>query len=179
MTAVSHQYFLGLGSNLGDRAGHLGKSIDGLAELPGAKIWAISPAFDSDPVGFSDQPNFLNLCLSVSCELEPPALLRATLEVERQLGRVRSSNRNGPRTVDIDLLFWEGGPWASPELTLPHPRWMERGFVVEPLRHLLQTPALAKDPRWDSLRADVAQAASGAGGLRAWQGSTPWRPTPG
>lgn len=179
MTADSHQYFLGLGSNLGDRVTHLAKAIEALAGLPGAKISAISPAFDSDPVGFSDQPNFLNLCLSISCDLKPLALLRATLEIERQLGRVRSSNRNGPRTVDIDLLIWEGGGWATPELTLPHPRWAERGFVTVPLRHLLQSPALAKDGRWDSLRADVAQAVIGASGLRAWQGSTPWRPTPG
>ena len=179
MKGAPQHYILGLGSNLGDRADILAQAIGHLSQVPGLKVLAISEAVDSDPVGYADQPNFLNLCLSVSCELEPPALLRATLEIERQLGRVRSSNRNGPRTVDIDLLFWEGGAWASPELTLPHPRWMERGFVVEPLRHLLQTPALAKDPRWDSLRADVAQAASGAGGLRAWQGSTPWRPTPG
>lgn len=179
MTAVTHQYLLGLGSNLGDRAGHLGMAIDRLARLPGATFLGISGAFDSDPIGYAEQPNFLNLCLSISCELEPAALLRETLEIERQLGRVRSSNRNGPRTIDIDLLFWEGGAWSSPDLTLPHPRWKERGFVVLPLRHLLQTPALAKDPRWDSLRADVAQADPGAGGLRAWQGSTPWRPTPG
>lgn len=179
MTAAAHQYFLGLGSNLGDRAGHLGQAIEGLAKLPGAKMTAISPAFDSDPVGFEEQPNFLNLCLLVSCELEPLFLLRATLEIEHHLGRVRSSNRNGPRTVDIDLLFWDGGAWESPELTLPHPRWKERGFVTVPLRHLLQSPALATDPRWDSLRADVAQAAPGESGLRAWQGSTPWRPTPG
>ena len=179
MTGGSHQYILGLGSNLGDRAGHLGQAIAGLAKLPGAKIGAISPALDSDPVGFQEQPNFLNICLSISCDLNPPAFLQATLAIEADLGRVRSSNRNGPRTVDIDLLFWEGGVWDSPELTLPHPRWKERGFVTVPLRHLLQTPALAKDPRWDSLRADVAQAALGESGLRAWQGSTPWRPTPG
>jgi 2-amino-4-hydroxy-6-hydroxymethyldihydropteridine diphosphokinase len=154
-------------------------AIDRLARMPRATILGISAAFDSDPVGYTEQPNFLNLCLSISCELEPVAILKTTLEIERQLGRVRSSIRNGPRTVDIDLLFWDGGAWASPDLTLPHPRWKERGFVVLPLRHLLQTPVLAKDPRWDSLRADVAQADPGAGGLRAWQGSTPWHPTPG
>lgn len=179
MTPVGDQYFLGLGSNLGDRAGHLGQAIEHLAKLPGATILAISPAFDSDPVGFADQPNYLNLCLSMSCSLRPPALLQATLAIEQQLGRVRSSNRNGPRTVDIDLLFWAGGNWASEELTLPHPRWAERGFVTVPMRHLLQSPALAKDSQWDSLRADVAQAVVGASGLRAWQGSTPWRPTKG
>jgi 2-amino-4-hydroxy-6-hydroxymethyldihydropteridine diphosphokinase len=179
VTPVGDQYFLGLGSNLGDRAGHIGQAIEHLAKLPGAAILAISPAFDSDPVGFADQPKFLNLCLSMSCDLRPPALLQATLAIEQQLGRVRSTNRNGPRTVDIDLLFWAGGGWASEELTLPHPRWAERGFVTVPMRHLLQSPALAKDSRWDSLRADVAQAVVGASGLRAWQGSTPWRPTQG
>jgi len=129
-------------------------------------------------VGYADQPNFLNLCLALSCDSNPDELLALTLEIERQLGRERTSNRNGPRTLDIDLLFYEGGVWSSPTVTLPHPRWSSRGFVVFPLRNLLQDPALAKVPAWVSLAAEVRSLSLGGEGLRAWQGPTPWSKTP-
>jgi 2-amino-4-hydroxy-6-hydroxymethyldihydropteridine diphosphokinase len=171
-------YLLGLGSNLGERAEILAQAIERLSLLPGVRVLAISAAFDSDPVGYADQPNFLNLCLSMSCDLNPDALLAQTLEIERQLGRERTSNRNGPRTLDIDLLFYEGGVWSSPTVTLPHPRWSSRGFVVFPLRNLLQDPILAKVPAWVSLAAEVRSMSLGGEGLRAWQGPTPWSKTP-
>jgi 2-amino-4-hydroxy-6-hydroxymethyldihydropteridine diphosphokinase len=171
-------YLLGLGSNLGERAEILAQAINGLSRLPGVRILAISTAVDSDPVGYADQPNFLNLCLALSCDSNPDELLALTLEIERQLGRERTSNRNGPRTLDIDLLFYEGGAWGSPTVTLPHPRWSSRGFVVFPLRNLLQDPALAKVPAWVSLAAEVRSLSLGGEGLRAWQGPTPWSKTP-
>ena len=169
---------LGLGSNLGDRADILGQAIELLGKLPETDVLAISEAVDSDPVGYTDQPNFLNLCLLISCKFNPDELLIRTLEIERQLGRERTSNRNGPRTLDIDLLFYEGGAWASPTVTLPHPRWSSRGFVIIPLRNLLQGPALAKIPAWVSLAAEVRSLPVGGQGLRAWQGPTPWSKTP-
>jgi 2-amino-4-hydroxy-6-hydroxymethyldihydropteridine diphosphokinase len=179
VSGTRQRYLLGLGSNLGDRPGHLTEAIRLLGDLPKAEVTAISPAFDSDPIGFSDQPNFLNLCLEMVCELEPAELLKQTLAIESHLGRLRTSNRNGPRTLDIDLLFWEGGAIRTEELTLPHPRWKERGFVTVPLRHLLQSPGLASVPCWDWLRRAVPLAPGGEQGLRAWHGSTPWHPTPG
>jgi 2-amino-4-hydroxy-6-hydroxymethyldihydropteridine diphosphokinase len=179
VSGARQRYLLGLGSNLGDRVGHLAEAIQLIGQLPQASVTAISPAFDSDPVGFSDQPNFLNLCLEVVCGLKPSELLKETLAIETQLGRLRTSNRNGPRTLDIDLLFWEGGAVETEELTLPHPRWRERGFVTVPLRHLLQSPALASATAWDWLRREAPPAPTGGQGLRAWHGSTPWRPTPG
>lgn len=169
---------LGLGSNLGDRADIIAQAIELLGELPGARILAISEAVDSDPVGYADQPNFLNLCLAISCDLNPDELLARTLEIERQLGRERTAKRNGPRTLDIDLLFYEGGAWDSPTVTLPHPRWSSRGFVVIPLSNLLQAPVLAKHPAWISLAAEVRSLSLGGQGLRAWQGPTPWSKTP-
>jgi len=167
------QFLLGLGSNLGDRVYYIEQAIQGLAKLPSAKILAVSEAFDSDPVGYQDQGNFLNICLSISCDLNPQDLLAQAMEIERGLGRVRMV-KDGPRTVDIDLLFSETGVVDLPELTLPHPRWAERGFVILPLRHLLQAPALAKDPTWDWLRAKVATLPVDGSGLRPWQGPTPW-----
>jgi 2-amino-4-hydroxy-6-hydroxymethyldihydropteridine diphosphokinase len=175
---LRHEFILGLGSNLGDRAEHLRAAIHALGELPSTQVQAVSPAYDSDPVGYADQGNFLNLCLSVSSELSPAELLTQTLRIESDLGRVRTAERNGPRTLDIDLLFWSGGSWATGELTLPHPRWSSRGFVVIPLRNLLQHPALASHPAWTSLKAEVAALPIGANGLRLWQGPTPWTPLP-
>jgi len=172
------QYILGLGSNLGERADILGQAIRHLGALPGARILAISEAVDSDPVGYADQPNFLNLCLAIVCDLNPDELLARTLEIERQLGRKRTAHRNGPRTLDIDLLFYEEGAWQSPTVTLPHPRWSSRGFVIIPLSNLLQAPALASTPIWGSLAAEVRSLSIGGQGLRAWQGPTPWSKTP-
>jgi 2-amino-4-hydroxy-6-hydroxymethyldihydropteridine diphosphokinase len=172
------QYLLGLGSNVGDRAAILGLAIHALGSLPGVRVLAISQAVDSDPVGYADQPNFLNLCLAIDCGLNPDELIVRTLAIELELGRRRTAERNGPRTLDIDLLFYEGGEWVSPTVTLPHPRWSSRGFVVKPLGNLLQDPALAKHPAWVSLAAEVATLPIGGEGLRAWTGPTPWSKTP-
>jgi len=169
---------LGLGSNLGDRANIIGQAIGCLRNLPETRVLAISEAVDSNPEGYADPPNFLNLCLLISCKFNPDELLVRTLEIERQLGRERSANRNGPRTLDIDLLFYEGGPWDSPTVTLPHPRWSSRGFVVIPLSNLLQDPVLAKHPAWTSLAAEVRSLSLGDQVLRVWQGPTPWSKTP-
>jgi 2-amino-4-hydroxy-6-hydroxymethyldihydropteridine diphosphokinase len=175
----SPQHFiLGLGSNLGDRADIIGQAIGCLRDLPETWVLAISEAVDSDPLGYAAQPNFLNLCLLISCKFNPDELLVRTLEIERQLGRERTAHRNGPRTLDIDLLFYEGGAWESPTVTLPHPRWSSRGFVVIPLSNLLQDPVLAKHPAWTSLAAEVRSLSIGDQGLRVWQGPTPWSKTP-
>lgn len=178
MKGGTHQFILGLGSNLGERAEIIGQAIAQLGQIPGARILAVSAAVDSDPVGYADQPNFLNLCLSLVCELNPDELLVKTLEIERRLGRERTANRNGPRTLDIDLLFYEGGAWDSPTVTLPHPRWSSRGFVIIPLKNLLQTPTLANTPAWGSLAKEVAALSVRDQGLRPWQGPTPWSMTP-
>lgn len=173
MKSGQRQYLLGLGSNLGDRVYYIEQAVRALAALPQTTVTAISEAFDSDPVGYQAQGNFLNLCLSITSDLKPQDLLVAGLGIEAQLGRVRTI-KDGPRTVDIDVLFYEGGKVELPELTLPHPRWQDRGFVVLPLRHLLQDHTLAKDPTWDWLRAKVATLPVDGSGLRPWHGPTPW-----
>lgn len=178
MKGAPQHFIIGLGSNLGDREVTLAQAIEQLGRLPDTRILAISEAVDSDPVGYSDQPNFLNLCLAIVSEYNPDELLVQTLAIEHQCGRQRTAERNGPRTLDIDLLFYEGGAWASPTVTLPHPRWSVRGFVIIPLGNLLQSPALAMHPAWGSLAAEVRSLPSGGHGLRAWQGPTPWIPTP-
>ena len=174
MKGQPRQYILGLGSNLGNRADIIGQAIALLGKIPGTEVVVISPAVDSDPVGFEQQPNFLNLCLLISSDLKPDELMAQTAAIETRLGRVRSAERNRPRTLDIDLLFYEGGTWASSEVTLPHPRWSSRGFVVIPLGNLLQVATLANGSPWAWLKAEVAALTIGSEGLRVWQGPTPW-----
>lgn len=173
------QALLGLGGNLGDRAATAAAALGKLASLPGSRLLGVSPAYDSDPVGPPGQPSFLNLCAALETPLDPGGLLAAALAIERDLGRVRDV-RNGPRTCDIDLLFHSGAAHLDqPGLTLPHPRWRERAFVVIPLGELLRSGELAREARWDELRAEIAALGAPTGGLRPWTGPTPWarRPT--
>ena len=174
MSPQGRQLILGLGSNLGDRPQNIAKAMAALSLVPGIQVVACSNVIDSDPVGFKDQGNFLNCCIAITCDLNAGALLEATLAIEEALGRVRTENKNGPRVIDIDLLFDEAGEHESPELTLPHPRWKERGFVVIPLRQLLQEPTLANHRGWISLKAEVDALTIRGAGLRVWQGPTPW-----
>jgi 2-amino-4-hydroxy-6-hydroxymethyldihydropteridine diphosphokinase len=170
------QFLLGLGSNIGNRADFIGQSIKKIGQIPGVQILAISQAYDSDPVGYADQPNFLNLCIAITYKENAESLLHETAKIESELGRLRTI-KDGPRTIDIDLLFNEGEVIQSHSLTLPHPRWSERSFVVYPLRQILQSAILAKETRWDWLRAEVAQITIGSEGLRLWNGPTPWNST--
>lgn len=168
------QALLGLGGNLGDRAATAAAALARLAALPGSRLAGVSPAYDSDPVGPPGQPAYLNLCAALETPLGPGELLAAALAIERELGRVRDV-RNGPRTCDIDLLFHSGAARLDqPGLTLPHPRWRDRPFVVIPLGELLRSGALAAEPRWDELRAEIAALRAPATGLRPWTGPTPW-----
>ena len=95
---------------------------------------------ETDPVGFVEQPRFLNAAVRVRTELSPRALLERLLEIERQLGRTRDGPRYGPRTIDLDLLVYDDAVVDEPGLTVPHPRLAERRFVLEPLADL--DPAL-------------------------------------
>ena len=127
---------MGLGANLGDRAATLARALELLGEQSQIEIVAVSSFRETDPVGYVDQPLFLNAAAAIETLLEPQELLAALLEVERQLGRTREGPRYGPRTVDLDLLLIEGVTLDEPGLTLPHPRLHERAFALEPLVEL-------------------------------------------
>lgn len=170
------QFLLGLGSNIGNRADFIGQAIQKIGQISGVQLLAISQAYDSDPVGYTKQPKFLNLCIAIVYKENAESLLRETAKIESELGRERTL-KDGPRTIDIDLLFCEREVLKSTSLTLPHPRWSERSFVVYPLRQILQSPALAKEARWNWLREEVAQINIGSEGLRIWNGPTPWNST--
>jgi len=122
--------YVGLGSNLGDREGTIRAAI---AALPG--VFAVSRLRETDPVGVTDQPTFVNGAVALETELSPRELLERLLAVERELGRERRE-RWGPRTIDLDLLLHGGETVDEPGLTIPHPRLHERRFALEPLAEL-------------------------------------------
>jgi len=128
--------YVGLGANLGDRAATLRRAIELLAERPEITVVVVSSFRETDPVGFLAQPRFLNAAVALDTSLTPAALLATLLEVEQELGRVRTGQRYGPRTVDLDLLLLDDLTVAEPGLELPHPRLHERAFALEPLAEL-------------------------------------------
>jgi 2-amino-4-hydroxy-6-hydroxymethyldihydropteridine diphosphokinase len=131
--------YVGLGSNLGDRRATLQRAVELLGERPGIDIVAVSSFRETDPVGYLDQPRFLNAAVAVESSLEPESLLVALLAVEHELGRTRGGPRYGPRTVDLDLLLVDGVTVDEPGLTVPHPRLHERAFALAPLAELEPT----------------------------------------
>ncbi|HYX45119.1 MAG TPA: 2-amino-4-hydroxy-6-hydroxymethyldihydropteridine diphosphokinase [Acidimicrobiales bacterium] len=125
--------FLGLGSNLGDRWAHLREAV---AALPPAEVVAVSPVYETDPVGGpAGQPPYLNLVVELATERSPHELLQTARRLEQAAGRVRAE-RHGPRTLDVDVLLVGDLVVAEPDLVVPHPRMHERRFVLAPLADL-------------------------------------------
>lgn len=127
--------YLGLGSNIGDKAATLAEAIARLAVTPGIRITARSSDYRTPPWGDTDQDWFLNAAVAVDTVLSPHALLEAGLAIETALGRVRE-RRWGPRVIDIDVLFYEGAAVADERLVLPHRFVRERAFVLMPLAEI-------------------------------------------
>ncbi len=125
--------YVGLGANLGPREVTLLRAVDLLAAEPGVEVLVVSRLHETEPVGNTDQPEFLNGAVAVETTLSPRELLDALLRVERELGRVRDGERWGPRAIDLDLLVYGDEILDEPGLSLPHPRLHERRFVLEPL----------------------------------------------
>lgn len=133
--------YLALGSNLGDRRGHLAHGLRRLDRELG--VTGVSSVWETDPVGYRDQPRFLNMVVRVETELEPGAVLETTRAIEGERGRVRGA-RDGPRTLDIDVLLYGDRVVRQEALEVPHPRMQNRAFVLVPLLEL--DPSVA-DPR--------------------------------
>ena len=128
--------FLGLGSNVGDRRGHLEAAVH---ELPayGVQVVASSSVYETEPVGLVlDQRDFYNACVRVETGLGPAELLTACKEVERALGRQAGGMRHGPRPIDVDVLLLDSLVYSSARLELPHPEVVSRRFVLVPLLEL-------------------------------------------
>lgn len=128
--------YVGLGSNLGDRRVLLERALELLAAQPGLDVVAVSSFRETDPVGYVDQPRFLNGACAVETSLGPREVLERLLAVERELGRERAGPRYGPRTIDLDLLLYGQEQLDEHGLTVPHPRLAERSFALEPLVEL-------------------------------------------
>ena len=126
---------LSLGSNLGDRLGTLQGCVLALAQRPDVDVLAISPLYQTAPVGGPPQPDYLNAVLIVAARCPARDLLAAAHEIEAGFGRVRAE-RFGPRTLDIDIISYDGLRSDDPELTLPHPRAYQRAFVLQPWHDL-------------------------------------------
>ena len=129
--------YVGLGANLGDRAGTIRRAVELLGAESGIEVVAVSTLRETDPVGYADQPAFLNGAAALETELSPRELLERLLAVELALGRVRGEGpRYGPRAIDLDLLLYGNEVVDEPGLTVPHPRLAERRFALEPLHEL-------------------------------------------
>jgi 2-amino-4-hydroxy-6-hydroxymethyldihydropteridine diphosphokinase len=138
---------LGIGSNVGDRRGHLQAAVHSLPAI-GVHVLASSSTYDTDPVGeVLEQPSFLNACLAVRTALEPLELLDAVKRLERELGRAEAGVRHGPRAIDIDILMLGELELRAERMELPHPQLLTRRFVLIPALELdfgLRTPAGAR-----------------------------------
>ncbi len=129
--------YVGLGSNLGDREGTLRRAVAELGSESGIAVLRVSRFRETDPVGYLDQPRFVNAVAELETDLPPRTVLDRLLEVERRLGRERQEGpRYGPRTIDLDLLLYGDTVLDEPGLRVPHPRLHERRFVLEPLAEL-------------------------------------------
>lgn len=133
--------YLGLGSNVGDRKAQLQFAVSAL-NAGGIPVWKSASLYWTQPRDLEDQPWFLNTVIEVRTLLEPDALIQECLKIERKAGRVRDVAK-GPRPLDIDILLYRNRIVDSPDLTLPHPRYRERRFVLVPMVEL--APGLA-DP---------------------------------
>ncbi len=155
------EVYLGLGSNLGDRRGHLDEGVRGIQAV--STGMTLSSLYETTPQGFSDQPRFVNAVCRVWTRLGPFELLERLQGIQSAAGRSRPAFVNGPRTLDIDILVYRGLVLESPRLTIPHPRMAEREFVLAPLAEIapgLRHPVL-RETVWSLL---LRLSASGGAG---------------
>lgn len=127
--------YLSLGSNMGDRRRYLEEAVKRLSSHSDLEVTGVSSFYETDPWGYEDQDAFLNICIEVETDMEPAQLLKVCQSVESGLDRTRTIHW-GPRTIDVDILIYGDYTSQSTELTVPHPRMTERGFVLVPLGEL-------------------------------------------
>lgn len=126
---------LALGSNMGDRMAHLQGAVDGLAATTGVAVTAVSPVYETDPVGGPPQDDYLNAVVQVDASLQARGLLWLAYDLEATAARVRREHW-GPRTLDVDVIWIDGEAVDEPDLVVPHPLAGERPFVLAPMADL-------------------------------------------
>ena len=145
MTTHRFDAILALGSNMGDKIGHLGAACAHFEAMSEIDLLARSNLYRTEPWGEADQDWFVNACVGIATRLSPRALLEACQKIETDLGRVRNK-RWGPRVIDIDVLIFNGITQDDPVLTLPHPLITERAFVLVPLNDIAPDLVLKGKP---------------------------------
>lgn len=156
MMTFGDMVFIGMGSNLGDRALNLRNAVVMLDSHPAITIKALSGTYETDPVGEVQGGTFLNAAASVSTALKPADLLKYLHQIEKTMGRIRPTGVVAPRPIDLDILLFGDLSMDSPELTIPHPRLRARRFVLEPLSELAP---LLKIPGTDRTVGETAREA--------------------
>lgn len=127
--------FLGLGSNVGDRLANLKQALQQLANLPGTQLIRFSSVYETEPVGLKQQNDFLNMAAEVASDRAPQSLLQQIQVIEDKMGRTRVQHW-GPRTIDIDILYWGKEMLTTATLQIPHPEVRNRRFVLQPLAEI-------------------------------------------
>jgi len=142
--------YVALGANLGDPSATIRAAFGALANLPESRVVHCSSLYRTAPVGNTEQPEFINAVAALETTLAPESLLDALFDIEARFGRIRAE-KNGPRTLDLDLLLYNNQQLNLPRLTLPHPRLHLRAFVLYPLAELapdLQLPGRGSIAAW-------------------------------
>ncbi len=147
-----HQAFIALGSNLEDPQAQVERALETIANTTNIKLIKASSLYRTLPVGYDNQPDFINAVAEIETDLNPLALLHTLLEIETQHGRERPFP-NAPRVLDLDVLLYEGVATSSPALTLPHPRMHTRGFVMLPLAEIAPKISIGNHGYADDLAA--------------------------
>jgi 2-amino-4-hydroxy-6-hydroxymethyldihydropteridine diphosphokinase len=142
--------YLGIGSNIGDRLAHLQLAVDALAAVPGVRVTAVSRVYETAPVGGPPQGAYLNAVVAIETNLTVEELLLRGQQIEARAARERAE-RWGPRTLDVDILLVDDTRLDCDDLTIPHPRMWERGFVLAPLRDVAPDLVPA-DETWEGVR---------------------------
>jgi len=136
--------YIGVGSNLGDRKKHIEDAIEKLKNIEGVEVKRVSSIYETEPVGGPKQGKYLNGAIEIETGLGPREFLGKLQDIEKELGR-KKTVKNGPRTIDLDILLYGDNKIDEPDLKIPHPNMREREFVMKPLKEIYEPESCVKN----------------------------------